>query len=135
MRWARCGSWRRDPWAHCKTRIYQASTSELYGLVQEIPQKESTPFYPRSPYGEALRLLDHGELPRELGCTPATGCCSTTRVRGGGKRLSRVITRVSESGCGAGCLSVHGQSRLAARLGPCSRLRRNAMDDASAGSS
>ena len=34
-----------------KTRIYQASTSELYGLVQEIPQKESTPFYPRSPYG------------------------------------------------------------------------------------
>ncbi len=34
-------------------RIYQASTSELYGLVQEIPQKESTPFYPRSPYGVA----------------------------------------------------------------------------------
>ena len=36
-----------------KTRIYQASTSELYGLVQEIPQNESTPFYPRSPYGVA----------------------------------------------------------------------------------
>ena len=36
-----------------KTRIYQASTSELYGLVQEIPQKETTPFYPRSPYGIA----------------------------------------------------------------------------------
>ena len=36
-----------------KTRIYQASTSELYGLVQEVPQKESTPFYPRSPYGVA----------------------------------------------------------------------------------
>ncbi|MCL1957308.1 MAG: GDP-mannose 4,6-dehydratase [Fibromonadales bacterium] len=36
-----------------QTRIYQASTSELYGLVQEIPQKESTPFYPRSPYGVA----------------------------------------------------------------------------------
>lgn len=36
-----------------KTRIYQASTSELYGLVQEIPQSESTPFYPRSPYGVA----------------------------------------------------------------------------------
>lgn len=33
-----------------KTRIYQASTSELYGLVQEVPQRESTPFYPRSPY-------------------------------------------------------------------------------------
>jgi len=36
-----------------KTRIYQASTSELYGLVQEVPQKETTPFYPRSPYGVA----------------------------------------------------------------------------------
>ena len=36
-----------------KTRIYQASTSELYGLVQEIPQRETTPFYPRSPYAVA----------------------------------------------------------------------------------
>jgi GDPmannose 4,6-dehydratase len=36
-----------------KTRMYQASTSELYGLVQEIPQSEKTPFYPRSPYGVA----------------------------------------------------------------------------------
>ena len=36
-----------------KTRYYQASTSELYGLVQEVPQRESTPFYPRSPYAVA----------------------------------------------------------------------------------
>ena len=36
-----------------KTKIYQASTSELYGLVQEVPQKETTPFYPRSPYAAA----------------------------------------------------------------------------------
>jgi GDPmannose 4,6-dehydratase len=36
-----------------RVRIYQASTSELYGLVQEVPQKETTPFYPRSPYGVA----------------------------------------------------------------------------------
>ncbi len=36
-----------------KTKIYQASTSELYGLVQEVPQNEKTPFYPRSPYGVA----------------------------------------------------------------------------------
>jgi GDPmannose 4,6-dehydratase len=35
------------------TKIYQASTSELYGLVQEIPQSEKTPFYPRSPYAVA----------------------------------------------------------------------------------
>ena len=36
-----------------KTKIYQASTSELYGKVREIPQNEKTPFYPRSPYGVA----------------------------------------------------------------------------------
>jgi GDPmannose 4,6-dehydratase len=36
-----------------KTRFYQASTSELYGLVQEVPQSETTPFYPRSPYAVA----------------------------------------------------------------------------------
>src|ERR1700761_5097379 len=36
-----------------QTRFYQASTSELYGLVQEVPQRETTPFYPRSPYGAA----------------------------------------------------------------------------------
>src|SRR6056297_2006552 len=36
-----------------KVRFYQASTSELYGKVQETPQKETTPFYPRSPYGVA----------------------------------------------------------------------------------
>lgn len=38
---------------HKKTRMYQASTSELYGLVQQLPQNEQTPFYPRSPYGVA----------------------------------------------------------------------------------
>ena len=36
-----------------KTKFYQASTSELYGLVQEVPQSETTPFYPRSPYAAA----------------------------------------------------------------------------------
>ena len=37
-----------------QVKFYQASTSELYGQVQEIPQKESTPFYPRSPYGKLV---------------------------------------------------------------------------------
>ncbi|NDB83419.1 MAG: GDP-mannose 4,6-dehydratase [Alphaproteobacteria bacterium] len=41
-----------------KVRFYQASTSEMYGLVQEVPQKETTPFYPRSPYGVA-KLYGH----------------------------------------------------------------------------
>jgi GDPmannose 4,6-dehydratase len=41
-----------------KTRFYQASTSEMFGKVQEVPQKETTPFYPRSPYGVA-KLYSH----------------------------------------------------------------------------
>ncbi len=52
---ARCGCWRRCAfwvWRR-RTRFYQASTSELYGLVQEVPQSETTPFYPRSPYAVA----------------------------------------------------------------------------------
>jgi len=50
-----------------KTRFYQASTSEMFGKVQEIPQTENTPFYPRSPYGVAkLRSLDHEKLPRSV---------------------------------------------------------------------
>jgi GDPmannose 4,6-dehydratase len=49
-----------------KTRIYQASTSELYGLVQEVPQRESTPFYPRNPYGMVAcnGILFNHESPR-----------------------------------------------------------------------
>lgn len=38
-------------------KFYQASTSELYGKVQEIPQKETTPFYPRSPYGNYMKVF------------------------------------------------------------------------------
>ena len=51
-----------------KTRFYQASTSEMFGKVQENPQRETTPFYPRSPYGAAkvYALLDHGQLSRGL---------------------------------------------------------------------
>ena len=45
------------PWIGKETRFYQASTSEMYGLVQETPQKETTPFYPCSPYSASLRLL------------------------------------------------------------------------------
>jgi GDPmannose 4,6-dehydratase len=45
-----------------KTKIYQASTSELYGLVQEVPQKETTPFYPRSPYAVAKMYATHWSI-------------------------------------------------------------------------
>ena len=43
-----------------EVRFYQASTSELYGKVQEVPQKETTPFYPRSPYGNFISKLCAG---------------------------------------------------------------------------
>ena len=51
-----------------KTRIYQASTSELFGKVQEVPQKETTPFYPRKPVwrSQTVWFLDYEELPRKL---------------------------------------------------------------------
>jgi len=50
-----------------RTRFYQASTSEMIGKVQESPQRETTPFYPRSVWrGEALCPLDYGELPRGI---------------------------------------------------------------------
>ena len=51
------------------TRLYQASTSELYGKVQEIPQKETTPFYPRSPYGVAKQA--RSRRPAVLRCLHA----------------------------------------------------------------
>jgi GDPmannose 4,6-dehydratase len=53
--WGHFGFWKQLEYSglESKTRFYQASTSELYGDVQEVPQKETTPFYPRSPYGAA----------------------------------------------------------------------------------
>ncbi len=66
-----------------KTRFYQASTSELYGLVQQVPQSETTPFYPRSPYAAAKLyaywiVVNYRE---PTACTPRTASCSTTRAR------------------------------------------------------
>ncbi len=80
-----------------KTRFYQASTSELYGLVQETPQKETTPFYPRSPYAVA-KLYAYwitGELPaKPMGCMRATASCSTMKSpRRGETFVTRKITR------------------------------------------
>ncbi len=51
-----------------QTKFYQASSSEMFGQVKEIPQKETTPFYPRSPYAAAkvLCLLGYSQLPGKL---------------------------------------------------------------------
>lgn len=60
-----------------KTSIYQASTSELYGLVQEIPLKETTPFYPRSPYW-VVKLCGYWIMLKD---TKPTGCMAATAFR------------------------------------------------------
>ncbi len=73
-----------------KTRFYQASTSELYGLVQEIPQRETTPFYPRSPYAVAKLYaywitVNYREA---YGIYACNGTCSTMSRRGAARLLS-----------------------------------------------
>ncbi|AQZ95271.1 GDP-mannose 4,6-dehydratase [Halopseudomonas phragmitis] len=85
-----------------KTRFYQASTSELYGLVQEIPQKESTPFYPRSPYAVAKQFaywmtVNYREAYGIYGCngilfnheSPLRGETFVTR------KITRGLTRIA----------------------------------------
>ncbi len=138
-RWGRCASsrpsacsgWRR------KTRFYQASSSELYGLVQEVPQKETTPFYPRSPYarGQALRLLDHGELPRGLRHVRLQRHPVQPRIAGARRDLrdAQDHARAGAHQARAAGLPLPRQPRRAARLGPCARLRRDAVADAAAG--
>ena len=67
-----------------KTRIYQASTSELYGLVQEIPQRETTPFHPRSPYEwPSSTPTGSRELSEAYGMYAAMASCSITNHRAG----------------------------------------------------
>lgn len=75
-----------------KTRFYQASTSELYGLVQEIPQKETTPFYPRSPYAVAKLYATGSPLTtvNPTVFTPVTAFCLTTSPRVAAKPSSPV---------------------------------------------
>ena len=63
-----------------KTRFYQASTSELYGLVQETPQKETTPFYPRSPYAVA-KLYAYWIVVNYRGAYGMHACNSSTTSR------------------------------------------------------
>ncbi len=85
-----------------KTRFYQASTSELYGKVQEIPQKETTPFYPRSPYGVAKLYaywitVNYREAYDIFGCngilfnheSPRRGETFVTR------KITRAVARIS----------------------------------------
>jgi hypothetical protein len=120
-----------------KTRFYQASTSELYGLVQEMPQKETTPFYPRSPYAVAKLYaywitVNYREA---YGMYASNGILFNheSPIRGE-TFVTRKITRASpriETRAAGHALS--RQSRRQARLGPCARLCRGHVADAAAG--
>ena len=120
-----------------KTRFYQASTSELYGLVQETPQKETTPFYPRSPYGVAKLYaywitVNYREAYGIYACngilfnheSPMRGETFVTR------KITRALARI-KLGL-QDCLYL-GNLERQARLGACARLRRGAVADAAAG--
>ena len=118
-----------------ETRFYQASTSELYGLVQEVPQKETTPFYPRSPYGVA-KLYGYWitvNYREAYGMFASNGILFNheSPIRGETfvtRKITRAVARI-ETGLEDDALS--RQSRCQARLGPCAGLcRGHALDPA-----
>ena len=119
-----------------KTRIYQASTSELYGLVQEVPQTEKTPFYPRSPYGVAklyaywitVNYREAYNLHASNGIlfnheSPITGETFVTR------KITRAIARIV---LGMQQYIIYGQFIFKTRLGSCQRLCKSNVFDSSA---
>ena len=138
---AHCGFWRRSGFSDWleKTRFYQASTSELYGKVQETPQKETTPFYPRSPYGVAKLYaywitVNYREA---YGIHASNGILFNheSPIRGE-TFVTRKITRaVASDSSGRAEDSIYRQSRCQARLGPCARLCRGHVEDRAAAGS
>ncbi len=111
-----------------KTRFYQASTSEMYGKVQEIPQKETTPFYPRSPYG-AAKVYAYWITVNYREAYGMYACNGILFNHESPIRGETFVTRKITRGAGAhqagpAGLPVPRQPRRAARLGPCARLRR-----------
>ena len=118
-----------------KTRFYQASTSELYGLVQETPQRETTPFYPRSPYAVAKMYaywiaVNYRESYGMYACNGIL--FNHESPRRGETFVTRKITRgLSNIALGIESCLYMGNIDSLARLGARKRLRQNAMDDAS----
>ena len=118
-----------------KTRIYQASTSELYGKVQEVPQTEKTPFYPRSPYAVAKMYaywitVNYREA---YGMFASNGILFNheSPIRGE-TFVTRKITRaVSRIALGLQDKFYLRKPRFKKRLGSCQGLRSNDVDDSS----
>jgi GDP-mannose 4,6-dehydratase len=119
-----------------KTRFYQASTSELYGLVRESPQTEKTPFYPRSPYGVA-KLYAHWitvNYREAYGLFACNGILFNHESPTRGETSSPVNHAPCPHQHRPSGLPLPRKPRGAQGLGPCPRLRRSAMADAAAGS-
>ena len=120
-----------------KIRFYQASTSELYGKVQETPQKETTPFYPRSPYA-AAKLYAYWitvNYREAYGMHASNGILFNHEGPTRGETfVTRKITRaVAAIQLGLQKTLYHGQHRLLARLGRCPRLCEGHVPDPAAG--
>jgi GDPmannose 4,6-dehydratase len=130
-----------------KTRFYQASTSELYGLVQQVPQSETTPFYPRSPYAVAKLYaywitVNYREAYGIYACngtlfnheSPVRGetfDAHTRALRHWGARSRRArLGRAHQAGLAG--MPVPRQPRRPTRLGPRARLRGSDVADAAA---
>ena len=120
-----------------ETRFYQASTSELYGLVQEVPQKETTPFYPRSPYGVA-KLYGYWitvNYREAYGMYASNGILFNheSPIRGE-TFVTRKITRsVARIETGLEDTLYLGNLERQARLGPCQGLCRGHAPDVAGG--
>ena len=119
-----------------RVRFYQASTSELYGKVQETPQRETTPFYPRSPYA-AAKLYAYWitvNYREAYGMHASNGILFNHEGPTRGETfVTRKITRaVAAIHLGKQDNVVSRQSRCHARLGPCARLCRGHVDDRAA---
>ena len=120
-----------------KTKFYQASSSEMYGKVQEVPQRETTPFYPRSPYGAAKvyaywLTVNYRESYGIFACngilfnheSPRRGETFVTR------KVTRAAARIK---AGMENTDLPRKSRRQTRLGLCQGVRRGDVADAPAG--
>jgi len=118
-----------------KTRIYQASTSELFGLVQEVPQKETTPFYPRSPYGVAklYGFWITKNYRESYGMFAVNGILfNHERTEGGDLRDAEDHHRGSKDSTGAAGQALPGEPGRETGLGLCTGLRGVYVADAAA---
>ena len=123
--------------AHPTARFYQASSSEMFGKIQEAQQSETTPFYPRSPYA-AAKLYAHWmtvNYRESFGMHASSGILFNheSPLRGIEFVTRRITDGVARIKLGLADRSTARQSRRQARLGPCARLCAGHVADAAAG--